>query len=169
MIEQNSMRLWQLGDNLKRLRTVHGYSQETLCTMLKAYSCDINRSTYSKYEYGELNIKISVIVALKELYHCSYEDFFHNLPSTTEQAGQSILVQKLRRDLRMGDNLKRLRLRHNYSQEALCVRLQQRSYDIGRTTYSKYETGELNIRASAILALKELYGCSLDEFFEGLG
>lgn len=169
MIVQNTNKIWKIGDNLRHLRVSHGYSQEALCTMLKAYSCDINRSTYSKYEYGELNIKISVIVALKELYHCSYEDFFNNLTSATEPNEQSMLVQKLRRDLRMGDNLKRLRLQHSYSQETLCVKLQQRSYDIGRTTYSKYENGELNIRTSVILALKELYGCSLDDFFKGLG
>ena len=68
----------------------------------------------------------------------------------------------------MGDNLKRLRLEHNYSQEKLCAELQRCSCDIGRSTYSKYENGELNIRANVIIALKEIYGCSFDEFFSGL-
>lgn len=40
--------------------------------------------------------------------------------------------------------------------------------DIGRTTYAKYEAGELNIKISALIALKEIYGCAYDEFFEGL-
>ena len=78
------------------------------------------------------------------------------------------MEQKLRRDLNMGDNLKKLRLANNYSQEKLCVELQRRSCDIGRTTYSKYEAGELNIRISVIIALKKLYNCSYDDFFEGL-
>ena len=78
------------------------------------------------------------------------------------------MEQKLRRDLQMGDNLRRLRLEHNYSQEGLCAILQQRSCDIGRTTYAKYESGELNIRASVIVCLKKIYGCSYDEFFVGL-
>ena len=40
--------------------------------------------------------------------------------------------------------------------------------DIGRTTYEKYETGELNIRISVLVALRKIYGCSYDAFFEGL-
>ena len=78
------------------------------------------------------------------------------------------MEQKLRRDLNMGDNLKKLRLANNYSQEKLCVELQRRSCDIGRTTYSKYERGELKIKISVIIALKKLYNCSYDDFFEGL-
>lgn len=78
------------------------------------------------------------------------------------------MEQKLRRDLQMGDNLRRLRLEHNYSQEQLCAILQQRSCDIGRTTYSKYENGELNIKVSVIIALRKLYNCTYDEFFAGL-
>ncbi len=166
MKEQNSKRSRRIGDNLKCLRVAHGYSQEQLCNVLKSNSCDILRSTYSKYEHGELNIKISVIIALKELYNCPYDDFFYGLnDSSTGQVNPSGLEQKLRRDLRMGDNLKRLRLRHNYSQEKLCAVLQRCSCDIGRSTYSKYENGELNIRASVIIALKKLYVCSFDEFF----
>lgn len=78
------------------------------------------------------------------------------------------MEQKLRRDLRMGDNLRRLRLEHDYSQEELCAILQQRSCDIGRSTYSKYENGELNIKVSVIIALRKLYKCTYDEFFAGL-
>ena len=78
------------------------------------------------------------------------------------------MEQKLKRDLNMGANLKKLRIAHNYSQEKLCAELQRRSCDIGRTTYSKYEAGELNIKISVIIALKKLYNCSYDDFFEGL-
>lgn len=78
------------------------------------------------------------------------------------------MEQKIRRDLCMGDNLKRLRCQHNISQEKLCAELQRRGCDIGRTTYAKYESGELNIRASVLIALRRIYGCSYDEFFAGL-
>ncbi|MBR2852336.1 MAG: helix-turn-helix transcriptional regulator, partial [Anaerotignum sp.] len=40
--------------------------------------------------------------------------------------------------------------------------------DIGRTTYAKYEAGELNIRASVIIELRKIYNCSYDDFFAGL-
>ena len=78
------------------------------------------------------------------------------------------MEQKIRRDLNMGDNLRRLRYSFGLSQEKLCAELQRRGCDIGRTTYAKYEAGELNIRASVIVTLRKIYNCSYDEFFLGL-
>ena len=78
------------------------------------------------------------------------------------------MEQKLRRDRHMGANLKALRTSAKLSQEKLCAELQRRGCDIGRTTYEKYETGELNIRISVIVALRRLYGCAYDDFFAGL-
>ncbi len=78
------------------------------------------------------------------------------------------MEQKIRRDLNMGDNLRRLRDIAGLSQEKLCAELQRRGCDIGRSTYAKYEAGELNIRASIIVALKKIYNCSYDDFFSGL-
>ena len=78
------------------------------------------------------------------------------------------MEQKIRRDRNMGENLRKLRLDHNISQEKLCAELQRRGCDIGRSTYAKYEAGELNIKASVIIELKKIYKCSYDEFFEGL-
>lgn len=78
------------------------------------------------------------------------------------------LEQKIRRDRNIGDNLKRLRTAKGISQENLCAELQRRGCDIGRTTYAKYEYGELNIRASVLIELKKFYNCSYDEFFFGL-
>ena len=76
--------------------------------------------------------------------------------------------QKLRRDLNMGQNLGRLRIANRYSQEKLCAELQRHGCDIGRSTYAKYEAGELNIRISILVKLKKIYNCSYDDFFEGL-
>ena len=78
------------------------------------------------------------------------------------------MEQKIRRDRNMGDNLKRLRMDQHISQEKLCAELQRRGCDIGRTTYAKYEAGELNIRASVLIELRKIYNCSYDDFFQGL-
>lgn len=78
------------------------------------------------------------------------------------------MEQKLRRDRCMGDNLRRLRIQKGISQEKLCAELQRRGCDIGRTTYAKYESGELNIRVSVLMELRRLYDCSYDAFFAGL-
>ena len=79
-----------------------------------------------------------------------------------------MVEQKLRRDRHMGANLKKLRLERKLSQEKLCAELQRMGCDIGRTTYEKYETGELNIRISVLVALKKIYSCAYDVFFDGL-
>lgn len=78
------------------------------------------------------------------------------------------MEQKLRRDRRIGDNLRALRDKHDISQEKLCAELQRRGCDIGRTTYAKYESGELNVRISVLLELKRIYQCSFEDLFEGL-
>lgn len=78
------------------------------------------------------------------------------------------MEQKIRRDRNMGNNLRRLRLQKGISQEKLCAELQLRGCDIGRSTYAKYEAGELNIKASIIIELRKIYNCTYDDFFEGL-
>ncbi len=79
------------------------------------------------------------------------------------------MEQKLRRDRHMGHNLGKLRAKNKYSQEKLCAELQRRGCDIGRSTYAKYEAGELNIKISIIIELKKIYNCTYDDFFDGLG
>ena len=78
------------------------------------------------------------------------------------------MEQKLRRDRRIGDNLRTLRDKHDISQEKLCAELQRRGCDIGRTTYAKYESGELNVRISVLIELKKIYNCTYEDFFAGL-
>lgn len=78
------------------------------------------------------------------------------------------MIQKLRRDRCLGDNLRSLREKYGISQEKLCAELQRRGHDIGRSTYAKYEAGELNVKISVLIELKKLYGCTYDDFFENL-
>ena len=70
---------------------------------------------------------------------------------------------------RVGKIIRALRMQKKLSQEQLCAELQRRGCDIGRTTYAKYESGELNIRASVLITLRAIYHCEYDDFFEGLG
>ena len=68
-----------MGGNLKRLRLARGISQEKLCAELQRRGCDIGRSTYEKYESGELNIRVNVLIELRRFYAYSYDDFFADL------------------------------------------------------------------------------------------
>lgn len=78
------------------------------------------------------------------------------------------MEQKLRQDYNMGPNLRKLRKEKRLSQEKLCAELQRRGCDIGRTTYEKYENGQLNIKISVLIELQKIYQCSYETFFNGL-
>ena len=78
-MEQKIRRDRNIGDNLRRLRDAKGISQEKLCSLLQLRGCDIGRSTYDKYERGELNVRVSVLIQLKDIYRCTYDDFFVGL------------------------------------------------------------------------------------------
>lgn len=88
--------------------------------------------------------------------------------NTGQKAKEKYMEQKIRSDMNMGYNLRKLRIENGFSQEKLCAKLQLFGCDIGRTTYAKYESGELNIKVSVLTALKKIYGCSYDDFFAGL-
>ncbi|OLA43625.1 MAG: transcriptional regulator [Firmicutes bacterium CAG:24053_14] len=79
MTEQKIRRDRNMGDNLRRLRDQSGLSPEKLCAELQRRGCDIARSAYAKYEAGELNIRASVIIELRKIYNCSYDEFFAGL------------------------------------------------------------------------------------------
>ena len=79
MTEQKIRRDRNMGDTLRRLRDQSGLSQEKLCAELQRRGCDIARSAYAKYEAGELNIRASVIIELRKIYNCSYDEFFAGL------------------------------------------------------------------------------------------
>lgn len=61
-MEQKIRQDENIGENLKRLRMQKGLSQQKVCEVLQLMGCDIIRSTYQKYENGELNIKLQYYV-----------------------------------------------------------------------------------------------------------
>lgn len=79
MFEQKIRQDRNMGMNLKKLRKEYGISQEKLCDELQRRSCDIGRSTYAKLEAGELNIRVSILIELRKIYGCTFEDFFADL------------------------------------------------------------------------------------------
>lgn len=74
----------------------------------------------------------------------------------------------VRRTQNIGKNIRKLRLKHNLSQEKVCEKLKYSGYPVSRSTYSNYENGNIKIRAGVIIALKKIYNCSYDDFFDGL-
>ncbi|MCL2055372.1 MAG: helix-turn-helix domain-containing protein [Oscillospiraceae bacterium] len=76
-------------------------------------------------------------------------------------------MYKIRQDLNMGTNLRKLRKDCGFTQEKTAVKMQLLGCEIDRSLYSRYETGELNIRISDLVALKQIFKCNYDDFFEG--
>lgn len=80
-------------------------------------------------------------------------------------------MEKLRQDMNMGANFRLLRIKCGLTQEQVIAQMQvlDKDCDITRSTYSRYETGELNIKISHCILLRKVFRCSYDDFFEGLG
>lgn len=68
-----------IGVNLQKHRLAAKLSQETVAARLQAQGLDISREIISQMELGKYNIRISVLLALAELYHKPLADFFSNL------------------------------------------------------------------------------------------
>lgn len=67
------------GANLRKLRIEHGYTQEQLVAKMQLMNQNISRSAYAQIECGHYNIRISELIALKEIYGVSYDRFFESL------------------------------------------------------------------------------------------
>ena len=68
-----------LGGNLRKLRKSRGYTQEQMVAKMQLLGCDITRSVYSRYEINRLNIRVSELIAMKQILQCEYNDFFDGL------------------------------------------------------------------------------------------
>ena len=63
-----------IGKNLRRLRKNAGLTQEQL------RGISVSREMLSQMERDRYNIKVSILLAFKEIYRASFEDIFKDLP-----------------------------------------------------------------------------------------
>lgn len=68
-----------IGHNLKKLRKAAKLTQPAVVTQLQLRGFSTSRSAYSQMEGGTYNIRISELIALKEIFHVDYNDFFEGL------------------------------------------------------------------------------------------
>ena len=78
------------------------------------------------------------------------------------------MTKKLKQDVSIGVNLKKYREKAGMSQEFVAVKLQAQGLDISREIISQMELGKYSIRISVLLALVELYGTPIEDFFANL-
>jgi len=67
-----------IGSNLKKYREKAGLSQERIAAKLQTQGLDISREILSQMERGKYSIRISVLLALVQLYDTPIQDFFVN-------------------------------------------------------------------------------------------
>lgn len=68
-----------IGQNLKQYRQNAKLSQELVAARLQAQGLDISREIVSQMELGKYSIRISVLLALAELYKMPIQSFFEGL------------------------------------------------------------------------------------------
>lgn len=67
------------GQNLKKLRTHKGLSQNDLVSRMQTLGSNISRSGYSMIEIGTRNIKVTDLVALQQIYKVDFAEFFKGI------------------------------------------------------------------------------------------
>lgn len=78
-----------IGDNLRLLRKARGLTQSQVCAQLAVLGRPMLQSNYAHIEAGIRNIYISDLVALKEILHADYEDFFRGLTPVSRYERES--------------------------------------------------------------------------------
>ena len=68
-----------LGQNIQRILTECGLTQEQTVAKIQVLGSPLSRSTYSLIEMGRGNLFVSDLVALKMVFQVDYEEFFRGI------------------------------------------------------------------------------------------
>ena len=78
------------------------------------------------------------------------------------------MSEKIKQDISIGNNLRRMRKAAGFSQEGAAAQLQLMGLPVSREILSQMELGRYSIRVSVLLGMKEIYHASFEDFFQGL-
>lgn len=65
----------------------------------------------------------------------------------------------------IGMNIRRIRMKNNFTQEQLAAKLQLLGCDITRSALAKIEVGQRHIYPDELKAFKQIFNISYDELF----
>ena len=68
-----------IGHNLKKYRLAAGLSQDGVAAKLQVLGLDVHQKTISEMELGQYSIRVSVLLALADLYDTPIQNFFEDL------------------------------------------------------------------------------------------
>lgn len=65
-----------IGSNIKRLRLERGMKATEVIAKLQLKNVNVTTSIFSKVENGRNNPSVDMLIALKEIFNVSYDEFF---------------------------------------------------------------------------------------------
>ena len=68
-----------IGKNIQRLRLRNKKTQDQAIAQLQLKGVGISKSTYAKIETNRMNIKVSELIALSQIFNCEISEFFEGL------------------------------------------------------------------------------------------
>jgi len=69
-----------IGKNLKQIRKRNGLTQEQVAAQLEVRGLPVSTDILAKMEQGKYSIRISVLLALKQIYRVeSFDEFFKDI------------------------------------------------------------------------------------------
>lgn len=68
-----------IGHNIQVLRKAASLTQDQTVAKLQLMGLEISKSSYAKIETNRMNIRVSELVALKEIFGVEFNDFFTGL------------------------------------------------------------------------------------------
>lgn len=68
-----------IGSNIQKIRYQCKLTQDQVIARMNLMGIPISKSSYAKIETNRMNIKVSELVALAEIFHCEVGDFFKGL------------------------------------------------------------------------------------------
>ena len=68
-----------IGCNIQKMRYQCKLTQDQVIARMNLMGIPISKSSYAKIETNRMNIKVSELVALAEIFHCEVGDFFKDL------------------------------------------------------------------------------------------
>lgn len=132
---------------LKTIRRINDYTQGDIAKLL-----NVTQRTYSKYETGELSIKISQLAILREFYKVST----YYLLGLCDKDTSKFVPKKYDEDVLI-KNIKYLRYDNDYSQKQLSLLI-----NCSPSLISMVERKESRIQIDMLVALAKLYNKSTD-------
>lgn len=68
-----------IGQNIKKLRIEAGYSRTEFVREIQLLGIKMTYDIYKKIEINKYNIRISELIAIKQILNTTYDDLFANL------------------------------------------------------------------------------------------